>query len=293
MHALAAGVAATAGCARSAATAVEVRRATFTYKRVGDCAIKANVIRAATQDKLPVAVWIHGGALIMGDRHGIDGTLCDELVNAGYVVVSIDYRLAPETKLPGILEDVRDAFAWIRAEGAKEFGARTEPRPAALVSFWGYGDIAGDWYARPDEFYRRQPLVAEAEARAAVGKTAIAEPPAGSSRGRFYLYCRQNGLWPREVAGHDPGAEPKAFDRFCPVRNGSPQYPPTMLIHGTKDTDVPHEQSVLMDAALARQGVPHEFISVAGGGHGLGNIDRATVARIYRKAIAFVGRYTA
>ena len=75
-------------------------------------------------------------------------------------------------------------------------GFLVEPRPVALVSFWGYGDIAGDWYARPDEFYRQQPLVAETEARAAVGKTVIAEPAAGSRRDRFYLYCRQNGLWP-------------------------------------------------------------------------------------------------
>jgi acetyl esterase/lipase len=315
LRGLAAGGTATAGYAPRAVKAAEVRRVTFTYKTVGACAIKADVIRPAARDNLPVAVWIHGGALIMGDRHGIDGTLRDGLVDAGYVVVSIDYRLAPETKLAGILEDVRDAFAWIRTEGANKLGARTdriavlggsaggyltlctgfliESRPAALVSFWGYGDIAGDWYARPDEFYRRQPLIAESEARAAVGKSAIAEPAAGNTRGRFYLYCRQNGRWSREVAGLDPAADPKAFDRFCPVRNVSPEYPPTMLIHGTKDTDVPHEQSVDMNAALARAGVTHEFISVANGGHGLGNIERATVAGIHRKAIAFVGHYTA
>jgi acetyl esterase/lipase len=305
---------ATAGSSSVSAGGVEIRRETYTYKTVGDCAIKADVIRPATRDLRPVAVWIHGGALIMGDRHGIDRTLRDELVNAGYALVSIDYRLAPETKLPGILEDVRDAFAWIRSEGPRTFGARTErisvlggsaggyltlctgflvePRPAALVSFWGYGDIAGDWYARPDAFYRRQPLVAEAEARGSVGRAAIAEPPPGSRRARFYLYCRQNGLWPREVAGHDPAVEPRAFDPFCPVRNVSPQYPPTLLIHGTKDSDVPHEQSVLMDRELTRQGVPHEFISVAGGGHGLGNIDRAKVEGLYRRAVAFIGQFT-
>ena len=48
----------------------------------------------------------------MGDRRGIDRTLLSRLVEAGYTVVSIDYRLAPETKLPAILDDVRDAFAW-------------------------------------------------------------------------------------------------------------------------------------------------------------------------------------
>jgi len=123
------------------------------------------------------------------------------------------------------------------------------------------------------------------------GRAAVSEPPAGSRRGRFYLYCRQNGLWPREVAGHDPDTEPRAFDRFCPVRNVSPQYPPTLLIHGTNDTDVPHEQSVIMDRELSRQGVPHEFLSVPDGGHGLGNIDRAKVEGIYRQAVTFIERY--
>jgi acetyl esterase/lipase len=310
-----AGTLATAGCRARTAQGAEIRQETFTYKTVGDCAIRANVIRPSTRDQLPVAVWIHGGALIMGDRRGIDRVMRDELVGAGYALVSIDYRLAPETKLPGILDDVRDAFAWIRSEGPKAFGARPdrpvvlggsaggyltlctgfliEPRPAALVSFWGYGDIAGAWYAQPDAFYRRQPLVTDTDARNAVGKTTIAEPPPGNRRMQFYLYCRQNGLWPREVAGLDPASEPRAFDRFCPVRNVSRSYPPTLLIHGTKDSDVPHEQSVLMDEELTRRGVPHEFLSVPDGGHGMGNIDRGEVDRIYRRAVAFVRQYSA
>ena len=169
-------------------------------------------------------------------------------------------------------------------------GYLVQPRHASLVSFWGYGDIAGDWYGRPDPFYRRQSLVSESEARAAVGNAVISEPPPGSQRMRFYLYCRQNGLWPREVAGLDAADDPKAFDRFCPVRNVWPEYPPTLLVHGTKDSDVPHEQSVLMDRELTRQGVRHELISVPGGGHGLGNVDRASVEGIYRRAVGFIGR---
>ena len=149
------------------------------------------------------------------------------------------------------------------------------------MSFWGYGDIAGTWYSRPDAFYRRQPLVVRGRGPRPVGTTEVAEPPTGNQRGRFYLYCRQNGLWPREVAGHDPDTEPRAFDRFCPVRNLSTKFPPTLLIHGTKDTDVPHEQSVVMDRELARHGVPHEFISVPGAGHGLGGVGQCAPLRIY------------
>jgi acetyl esterase/lipase len=300
--------------AGAAFAAEDVERRTFTYRTVGDCEIKADVYHASPRQERPVAVWIHGGALIMGDRRGQSATLRNALIKAGYVVVAIDYRLAPETKLAAIHDDIRDAFGWIRSDGPRLFGARAdriavlggsaggyltlctgflvEPRPAALVSFWGYGDIAGPWYSRPDAFYRRQSLVSKAEARAAVGTDAVSEPKDGNQRFRFYLYCRQNGLWPKEVTGHDPDAEPKAFDRFCPVRNVSPQYPPTLLIHGTSDTDVPHEQSVLMDRELARHRVAHEFISVPEGGHGLGNIDRAQVADIERRAVAFLHRYT-
>jgi acetyl esterase/lipase len=288
----------------------EVVKKTFTYKTVGKCQIKADVHASPRGGDRPVAVWIHGGALIMGDRHGVNGRLLAALIEAGYVVVSIDYRLAPETKLPEILDDVRDAFAWIRAEGPRTFGARTtgmvvlggsaggyltlvtgyllSPRPAALVSFWGYGDIAGSWYSRPDPFYRRQPLVTEAEARGSVGTAPLAEPPPGDQRFRFYLYCRQNGLWPREVTGHDPDTEPKAFDRFCPVRNVSAEYPPTLLVHGTNDTDVPHEQSALMDRALERHRVPHEFLSIPGAGHGLSGASKPENDRVHERVLAFL-----
>jgi acetyl esterase/lipase len=292
--------------------AAEVPPETFTYKTVGKLSIKADVHNGSTGRIRPVAVWIHGGALIMGDRRGIDRSLLAELIKAGYAVVSIDYRLAPETKLAAILEDVRDAFGWVRKEGPRLWGADTErigvlgssaggyltlmsgfliePRPRALVSFWGYGDIVGDWYSQPDAFYRRQGLVPESEARAAVGTEAVAEPPASNQRSRFYLFCRQNGLWPKEVSGHDPLSESKAFDPFCPVRHVTNRYPPTMLIHGTNDTDVPHAQSVQMDHELTRHGVNHEFISVAGGGHGLGGLDRARIASIHKRVLDFLKR---
>jgi acetyl esterase/lipase len=287
---------------------------TFTYKTVDKCEIKADVYGASEKEVRPVVIWIHGGALIMGQRGGIDRTLNDLLLKAGYVVVSVDYRLAPETKLPGILEDLQDACRWVREKGPKLFhidpqkivvmggsaggyltqttGYRVEPRPRALVSFWGYGDIAGPWYSRPDAFYRTKPLVPKEEAYKAVGGAVITDSIGKNDRGRFYLYCRQNGLWPKEVTGHDPDKEPKAFDPWCPLRNVSAKYPPTLLIHGTKDTDVPYEQSVLMDKELTRKGVEHELITVTDGGHGLGGVKPAVVADVYSRVVAFVNKHT-
>lgn len=297
---------------RFAHAAPELRMKTFVYKNVDELAIQADVYNAPTDGRRPAVIWIHGGALIMGHRGGIMPRFHERLIDAGWVVVSIDYRLAPETKLPAILDDVRDAYHWVRRQGPDLFGvdpARiavsggsaggyltlctgflVEPRPRALVSFWGYGDVSGAWYSRPDPFYCEQPAVTKDEAYAAVGTQAISGAAGKNDRGRYYLYCRQHGLWPKEVAGRDPAREPKAFDAFCPLRNVAPRFPPTLLVHGDQDTDVPYEQSVLMDRELARCGVEHVLVTVRGGGHGLSGSDAKSVDDIYDGAVAFLAK---
>jgi dipeptidyl aminopeptidase/acylaminoacyl peptidase len=160
------------------------------------------------------------------------------------------------------------------------------------VSYFGYGDITTPWYSQPDEFYRRQALVPKDEAYGAVGGAVLAEQPTPSRRGLFYLYCRQNGLWPKEVTGHDPRLEPKWFDPYCPIRNVTANYPPTFLIHGTADTDVPYAESKNMADKLKEAGVEHEFVTVKDAGHGLSGAAPDEVARIARRAAAFVAAHT-
>ena len=137
------------------------------------------------------------------------------------------------------------------------------------MSNFGYGCIVGPWYSQADEFYRRQLLVSKEDGLAAVGTAPISDPPQGNQRATFYLYSRQNGLWPQPVSGHDPHTEDGWFNPYCPIRNVTARYPPTMLIHGTADTDVPYSLSKDMDARLGKTGVAHEFIRVEGAEHGL------------------------
>ena len=300
----------------------EVRMQTYTYKRAGDLEIKANVYRADDEKVRPVVVWIHGGALIMGGRDGVDGRVKKMFLDAGYAIVSIDYRLAPETKLPAIIEDVEDAFKWIRAKGPELFkidsskiavlggsaggyltlatGHRVKPRPAALVAFYGYGDLIGDWYSKPSPHRRHQrSKMPEEQVRKQVSGPAIANSrDRKGNGGAFYQFCRQRGLWPAEVSGWDPHKEAKKFDPYMPVKNVTGHYPPTLLIHGTEDTDVPFEQSVMMAEQFKKFRIDHELIAIAGGEHGFGGGDPDKIEQAYQKAFQFVhrrmaGRYSA
>jgi len=294
--------------------AAEVHVQTYTYKRVGDLEIKANVYRPEDTRVRPVVVWIHGGALIMGGREGVNARVKKMFLDAGYAIVSIDYRLAPETKLPNIIEDVEDAFEWIRQEGRELFhvdsskiavlggsaggyltlvtGHRVKPRPTVLVSFWGYGDLIGDWYSQPSPHPRHQRLkMTEEQARKQVSGPPIANSKdRNGNGGAFYQFCRQRGIWPKEVSGWDPRKEAEKYYPYMPVKNITKQFPATLLIHGTKDTDVPYEQSVMMAEQFRKSQVDHELVTIADGEHGLAGADPKTVEEAYKKAFQFVHR---
>jgi acetyl esterase len=69
-------------------------------------------------------VFFHGGGFVIGTLDGHDN-LCRQIcVDAGCVVVSVDYRLAPEHKFPSALEDAYAATCWVQAHAAElEFDA--------------------------------------------------------------------------------------------------------------------------------------------------------------------------
>ncbi|MGA9679444.1 MAG: alpha/beta hydrolase [Mycobacterium sp.] len=185
----------------------------------------------------PVVVFFHGGGFVMGDLDTHDGTCRQHAVGADAVVVSVDYRLAPEHPYPAAVEDAWAATLWV-AEHASELGSGTGTAATRIAVA---GDSAGgtiaavmaqqardnpDWAGAPLTFQLlwypstlwdpSLPSFTENANAVILGAKAIADfsrwyageidmsnPPPGMAPGRAQNLA---GLAPAYigVAGHDP-----------------------------------------------------------------------------------------
>lgn len=101
----------------------------------GDLAIRIYRPAGTDSGSAPVVVFFHGGGFVAGDLDTHDGTARMHAGDVGAVVVSVDYRLAPEHPFPAAVEDALAATEWVAAHAA-ELGV--DPNRLAVA-----GDSAG------------------------------------------------------------------------------------------------------------------------------------------------------
>lgn len=76
--------------------------------------VSVRVYRPATTDRpLPALLWIHGGGYVLGTAAQDDAVCRYFAQEPGVVIASVEYRLAPEHRLPVPLHDCYDALAWL------------------------------------------------------------------------------------------------------------------------------------------------------------------------------------
>ncbi|WP_277585051.1 alpha/beta hydrolase [Psychrobacillus antarcticus] len=257
-------------------------KTTVVYKKNEQFEIKADFYPTSIQSA-PVIVYIHGGGLFWGSKEDIKVEQVKFYLEAGFNVFSIDYRLAPETKIPDIITDIADSLSWLKYEGIKQFDYHPEKiavigssagsylallsgtfntKPQAIVSFYGYGDITGDWALKPSPHYQKMTTVPKELADMLVSNEVITVGPI-QKRYAIYMYARQNGNWIEKISNMDVNE----LLSFCPIYSVNAEYPPTLLLHGTMDEDVPYEQSVFMSEALTKVGVENQLITIPNGKH--------------------------
>lgn len=99
----------------------------------------ARVYTPAGAGPFPVVVYFHGGGWVIADKQVYDGGARGLAKQAQAVVVSVDYRLAPEAKFPAAWDDALAAYKWVAANAASIKG---DPMRMALAGESAGGNLA-------------------------------------------------------------------------------------------------------------------------------------------------------
>ncbi len=226
---------------------------------------KLDLYLPMSEGKLPLIIWIHGGAWQAGNKeNGIPfGSLYD-----GYALASINYRLSQHAIFPAQIIDCKAAVRFLRANAEKynldsnRFGAWGPSAGGHLVAMLG---TAGD----VNEFDVGEHLEFSSRVQAVVdyfGPTDLLQMddhriPDGQ------VHNLADSPESRLVGGHIQENKDKVV-KANPITYVTKDDPPFLLVHGDKDPLVPHHQSELLEAALKKANVPVTFYTVKGGGHG-------------------------
>ncbi len=190
----------------------------------------------------PVILYAHGGGWVMGGLDTHDG-LCRSLVAAsGWAVLAVDYRRAPEHPYPAAIEDLSRALAWLRADGAAEYGLN--PRRIAVG-----GDSAGGHIAA---VLARRARDADADLAAQILICPVVDPA------QDYPTLDEYGLHRDEMRFFWDAYAPRGVNRAVPDLNPLAAdltgLPPSVIV--TAELDILCDEGERYAAALLAAGVP-------------------------------------
>jgi acetyl esterase/lipase len=215
---------------------------------------------------LPAIVCIHGGGFRAGDRKGWDARV-KEFAEHGYVAVTVTYRLAPKYQFPAAVYDVKAAVRWIRANAAKY---HVDPNRIGAT-----GDSAGGHLAL---------------FLGVTGGVKQFEGDEGNSGQSSRVQCVVDFYGPSDFTksygksvdaaevlplflGGDVEHARKRHILASPLYWVTPEAAPTLLLHGTDDKYVAHEQAVWMYDRLKAAEVDTKLVTLDKAGHGFGGKD--------------------
>jgi acetyl esterase/lipase len=215
--------------------------------------------------KPPLVVWVHGGAWRSGSRKDMP---LGGLVERGYAVASVDYRLSPVARFPAQVHDIKAAIRFLRAR-QDEYGYDAGRIAVA-------GNSAGGHLAA---------LVGVTNGNTELEGT-VGEDRSQKSdvQGIISLYGMSNlttilaqstphGLEVRVPAlqlllGGQPQDVPQLARLASPVFHVDATDPPLLLLHGDQDPQAPINQSLELQGRYESPHLPHRLVVLHGGAHG-------------------------
>ncbi|CAO1637895.1 unnamed protein product [Sympodiomycopsis kandeliae] len=122
---------------------------TFTFVKRGDLEVKVDVLTPTQpkQNPAPLLVWYHGGGLLQGNRSSIAPHHLRAVDDLGVILVSPDYRLAPQTRVPEMQQDFVALTHWVQQDLATALQSSQDTIVPDLDRIAVSGSSAGGWIA--------------------------------------------------------------------------------------------------------------------------------------------------
>jgi acetyl esterase/lipase len=208
----------------------------------------------------PVVVYVHGGGWMSGSKNDdIARAFFGELTHRGFLVASLNYRLAPQYTFPAQIEDVKCAIRHLRANAAsynldpENIGAMGGSAGGHLVSLLATTDASVGWdtgeYA--DQSSRIQAVIHMYGPSDLLALFKNWQQPIGE-----------------QVFGASSNTDP-LLESYSPLTYITPDDPPFLILQGDVDGVVPTEQAQLLYDRLEAAGIPVQLVMVKNAGHGL------------------------
>ncbi len=221
--------------------------------------------RPATEKKCPLIVWVHGGAWRAGSRKSVP---IRNLVNSGYAVASVDYRLSPVAKFPAQIHDIKAAIRFLRAN-AEAYNIDAGEITVA-------GASAGGHLAALVGVTNGNPML-----EGTVGKHAGVSSDVQRAIS-FYGASNLESILPQStphglsvrvpalnlLLGGQPEDHRDLARLASPVTHVDPSDPPLLLIHGDQDPQMPINQTHELHGKYREQKLPVHFEVLHGAAHG-------------------------
>jgi acetyl esterase/lipase len=225
----------------------------------------------------PAVLLVHGGAWYTGDRSQLRGYGI-LLARSGWLAVACEYRLTPEARWPEHLHDVKTALRWMRAN--TDLGI--DPDRLVISGNSAGGHLALVAAGTPD-----RPELEGTGGHAGAGTSVAAciafYPPTR-------LYSSSGGGDGRIVDMITDQPSEAVARQASPVDWAGPDFPPTLLIHGSKDEVVPLRHTERMYEALRDAGVSVDLHIYADQPHGF-DAQPAYGRRAAAEMLFFLDRY--
>lgn len=236
------------------------------------------------QDPRPAIVFLHGGSWMFGSPSQFHYHADYLALRYGFFAVSVDYRLSGEARFPAALQDAKCAVRWVRSLAGK---LSIDPERVAIC-----GGSAG------------------AHLSSMVATTAGVEKYEGAGGHQIFpshanlaiLFNGEFDMWDLvrkkslidamiQFIGGSAEEMPEKYDELSSVKRIDSKTAPTLLLHGTEDRCVSHEQAVAFYKKLQQVGVHAELEIYPGKPHAWFNKEPDRTTTLKRMERFLVSRF--